>query len=826
MLALLVLTSMAIAAPPPGGSPGATPGAAAASTSGASAGAPGTPAAFFSQSSINFAKPPQGWANWPAGLPVPAGELAHNYYLCYDVVPTADANVPFVLQNVDILDSDRGVADPAKRIPCHSSVPVKNGRPILRGDRLRVAIDMTSVAAKTFFQNVTLLNLNVVLTVAPPIQVTLLRTNLGGTSTAAGLGGNQAPESGDYTQPDYQCFFQVLGYDRPTLQTRGCSGPEIVAKDPASGKWIKVQKDIPKDIMILPWPYTFPGDVIPTIYVSALYTTPQNARTWQPATFYPSGSIVACPGENLCTITSTTGTSRSGASDHEPVWAGPNGMRDGSVIWAPITVDYRLKDPATAPLPDAPDGKPVYQQGDTVVWTSGQTQLEAKVVDWQAQTPVTANTVILCPPPGATMYPLEDERLCSAVAGGTTGISAPQFSTSGIADHDLTWSIDGQKSDQTHRPQAGDIVLWSSENALLQSVVGTWHRQTHYDEFRDVVLCPSGLPAPNDVKLCAAVQSGTSSDTAPASSSEFSNDGTVRWKNGVSWWLQRWQADTTYLTGDGVRCEPAAQKTNLCVASVGGYSGVAEPWWPASSSGPSSPSGAPAAAGAASSSPQRDNQVLWSAFTSATGTPSADQVVNLSSQELTQVHAPDLWGLSTALLYTTKKIPNTYSFAHTVTAGCPTYTPAVPATKTTPAILAVTTPCPDVSVSYQRATDIALMVSPYVFHHFYAKFHDTADGIDVESKWSASKVEDWIPEPIAGFGLNSIGNSYYAGLSLEILVRNLQLVGGYGWIKAPSLTNPVSASGTNTVTPNTYSAYKRAPFIGLAFNIAGLISGH
>lgn len=836
MFASMFLAAAAAAAPPAGGgagggSPSASPAGAAPAAATGSGGAPTSPSGFFSQSAINFSKPADGWSNWWSGFPVPDGERTHNYYLCYDIERTSDANVPFVFKNVDVLQSERGVDDPSKRIPCHSTVPSAHARPILRGDRLRVAVDMSSEAAQAFFQNVSLVDVNVVLTVAPPIQITLLRTNLGGTATTTGLGGNQAPEASNYTQQNYRCFFEMLGFLSTPSSQRVCTKPEIVRQD-AAGNVIKVGER-PRNILILPWPYTFPGDIIPTIYVSALYTTPGNGEAWQAATFYPAGSVVQCPGESLCSVTAVTGTSRSGAADHEPNWATTNGMFDGAMAWLPIaTVDYRLKDPHKAHLDDAPDGKPVYQVGDTVVWTpaSGQGQIEATVVEWKATTVFTPNSVVICPQPGATAYPLHDERLCAAVTGGTSGTLPPQSWVNGVTDHDLTWSVDGQSSDQSHALQPGDEVFWNSSQGPTASIVQPWQGQTSYLSDKSVVLCPSGLPAPNNFKLCAATASGTSGPNPPTWASGSVTDGTVKWQYDVPFWLQRWKPDTVYQVKDAVRCEPAAQKANLCVATVGGYSGQVEPWWTKSSSTPTgagSPAGAAAAAASpASGTPQRDNQVLWGQFTPSSGTPSADQVANLSAQELTQVHAPDLWGLSTAILYTTKRIPNSYSFMHSVSSGCPTYTAAVPATKTTSAVPAMTTDCPGVYASYQRATDIALMVSPYVFHHIYSKFNDSADGIDTETKWSATQPQDWIPEPIAGFGLNSVGNSFYVGLSLEVLVRNLQLVGGYGWIKAPNLTSPISASGTNTVTPNTYTAFHKAPFIGLAFNIAGLISGH
>ena len=356
----------------------------------------------------------------------------------------------------------------------------------------------------------------------------------------------------------------------------------------------------------------------------------------------------------------------------------------------------------------------------------------------------------------------------------------------------------------------------------MQSTVGAWSARTTYQANQTVVV-PSD-PANGLQQLFVATTTGESGDSPPPWSAPVisDNNGNILWTYASSVPANivanapRWKANTLYRTGDVVRCEQTTQKSNLCVANVGGYSGATEPWWSIQSTGPS--------ASAAPATYQRDNQVLWtSAAPSATAAvPSSDQVVNLSVQELPQVHAPSLWGLSTAVLWTTSRIPNSYTFTQPVPmGGCPTTSTAKGVT--------TTTYCPSVATSYQKAGDIALMISPYVFHHLYSKFNrDAPDGIDTESKWSFTNPGDYIPEPIAGFGLNSIGNSYYAGLSLEFLVRNLQVIGGYAWIKAPLLTNPVSSSGppSNTFAPSTYSGFKHSSFVGVAFNIAGLISGH
>ena len=87
------------------------------------------------------------------------------------------------------------------------------------------------------------------------MQVALLRANLGGSTTTAGLGGNQAPEPLDYDNP---CVKQIIGL--VPFDKGGCMGPG----------------DDPPTILILSWPYTFPGDVIPAVTISALYAAPQD----------------------------------------------------------------------------------------------------------------------------------------------------------------------------------------------------------------------------------------------------------------------------------------------------------------------------------------------------------------------------------------------------------------------------------------------------------------------------------------------------------------------------------------------------------------------
>jgi hypothetical protein len=625
-----------------------------------------------------------------------------------------DPSLPFALKPVERIGDSN--------FPCYSIVAPKNERPIFRGDRLRIAINLDDPTTRledpitqAFFQNVSALNLDVVLTAAAPLQPALLRLNLGASTSPAGLGGNQAPEAQNYAGPDYQCFKEILGFASPP------AGGAMPCSGPAGSR---------NNVLILPWPYTFPPDVIPYVYLSAVYTNPDNGGMWQAQRLYPAGSVIQCPGEDQCIVPSTgpgqlIGMPAGTSGTTEPKWPGPNVVSDGAALsWSALSVTYRVNDSAGS---HAPDGRAVFQPGDLVVWNSGQSQIESKVETWQPGHWYVANQSVVICPPDFSFPPVDHESLCIAKSSGMSGTSPP-----------LSWS----------RPLISDNGLhWTYDQGPIN----------------------------------------------PHSS--------------------RWSAHAQYKIGDTIRCEQPSQQRNLCTAGVTGFSGNLEPWWPQNQ-----PTSAPTSQSPAGST--RDNQIPWSAYTpsSTTAASAGDQLANMNGQQLPQVHGPSLWAISTALVYSTGRIPAAYSFKQTVASGCPTLASGAKAA----------TLCPDVSTAYQRGTDIALMVSPYVFHHIYSKFTNGPDGVDAETKWSFNNLADYIPEPILGFSLNSPGSNYYGGLSLELLQRDLQVIWGWTWMKAPFLTNPVSAGGSpaNTVTPNTYTGFAHSHFVGIAFNLAGLISGH
>jgi hypothetical protein len=700
LLWCLLLGSQAVVAAPPtaGGSAGAA-------ASGGGAAASGGGVGQFQPGTMLFFKSGDSWANWSLGLKLPDEEKKQAVYLCYEIVGTDDGNAPFALKPVLRFKNDN---DFKEDFPCYET----NGsdRPIMRGDRLRVAIDLDTPAAKLFFKDVTLIGLNVNLAPAPPIQKTLLRFNLGTAPPAAsGLGSNQAPEAGKADKNGSGgCFLQILRLEAAD-EGKPCTGP----------------KGRPPSVLLLPWKFTLPGDVVASISIQTQYTTPENGGAWTARMWYPAGSVVNCPGEDLCLADPRSSGQISGIK--EPAWPGPGIVQDGKqpspILWTPINASYRTK----GSYPPTPDGKPAYEVNDVIVWQSGQTTVQSTVEPWRPNQRYTANQSVIVVPADPKQGP---QRLFAATTTATSGPKEPFWASPVVPDPEsaasqIFWSYNPNLTEQTRKHQVGDYIVWYSKAAgELHSTVESW-LPSHPYKAGTVILCP-----PDDLVhpvLCAAQNDGISGRRPPPSwKSPTVKDGdaaVVNWTVGINSSLDRWLAQSTYRIGAAVRCEQAAQHGNLCSNSPGGYSGTVEPWWVQQSS--------TTAASTTPAQPQRDNQILWTPFTatSTNAAPSSDATPTISADSLPQTHAPYLFGLSTAVIYITSRLPTSYTFSSVVAAGCAN-SPAAGAGSS------VGTPCPKVITSSQRNADIALLISPYILHSLFSKFTDIPNGIDVESDWN------------------------------------------------------------------------------------------
>ena len=739
----LILTGPALGAAPSAGT--------SAAAGSASSGAGG----LFSPTSTNFAHPEDkdghwvDWGNWYKTIAPPWDPSPKEVLLCYQVRSLRDGNAPFLLRRVPHLMTSDGSVSP---LPCAPIERPRGTRPMLHGDRLYVAVDLTEPGVAEFMKNVSMISLNVTLTVAPSLQPVLFRSNLGTQVTPPSLGGSAAgeelgnPESfGNCAKwlqqganPNDPIMDSCIGlgskYKRYALNAKTLS----ISRDPSVSANVsvlmsslakslslsldanqKVNNLTSRDsVLILPWHYSLPGDVIPAVTLTALYTTPENLQTWQPWQFYPAGTVLKCPAEDECKVAATRPPGLSAGT--EPKWPGIKNVSDGQIVWAPIVPNFKLE----------------------------------------------------------TQHPLE---------------YAP-----------------------------GDHIIWSnSSGAQTKSEIETWRPGQRYIKGQSVIAVRLPVPDPNGslFQLFAAndvTPPGYSGNQEPLWTDPVTSDNhdQVQWKyvsppaNPGAGINERWQPGHPYYPGNVIRCELPSQKANACVAGNSGFTGSQEPWWAPQQSGPA----------ASTATPQRDYQILWSAVTPATSLPAADQPITLVTEQLTQVHAPSLFGVSTAVLRTNKAIANSYSFPTQQSAVCPT------AATTS----AAATTCPQPIASKSRSTDIALLVSPYIFHHINAALNSRAvDGIDTESPWVWNDYQNWIPEPFVGFSLNSIGNNYYAGLSFEVIVRNFQVLVGEAWMKGPLLTSPIISTGAvPTATPETYTGLTRSVFVGVAFNVAGLVTGH
>jgi uncharacterized membrane protein YgcG len=93
-------------------------------------------------------------------------------------------------------------------------------------------------------------------------------------------------------------------------------------------------------------------------------------------------------------------------------------------------------------------------------------------------------------------------------------------------------------------------------------------------------------------------------------------------------------------------------------------------------------------------------------------------------------------------------------------------------------------------------------------------------GFDAERKWRAS---DLFPAPTLSFSLSSPTNDFYIGASSEFQ-RYLQINYGFAIARTPKLATGVFNPAMST-TPTTTQTWSKGGYLGLTFNISGLIQG-
>lgn len=186
-----------------------------------------------------------------------------------------------------------------------------------------------------------------------------------------------------------------------------------------------------------------------------------------------------------------------------------------------------------------------------------------------------------------------------------------------------------------------------------------------------------------------------------------------------------------------------------------------------------------------------DNEVLWSdagttAPSSVTGGPAADQTVSLLNLQFPQVHTLSFYNLAAGVVYSWVRNPGF---------GIP---------------VAAKTSSDQVRTGSNPIVDPVLFLTAYPWP------------IDAESRCGFKCIYKTAPGISVGISLASPASNYYVGGSFELL-RNMQVVSGYGWQKINKLPNPPVAIPTNATSAVTVQTFSGGPFVGITYNILGFV---
>jgi uncharacterized membrane protein YgcG len=227
----------------------------------------------------------------------------------------------------------------------------------------------------------------------------------------------------------------------------------------------------------------------------------------------------------------------------------------------------------------------------------------------------------------------------------------------------------------------------------------------------------------------------------------------------------------------------------------------------------------------------------------ASGQP-ADQNVALENLTLPQTHSLSYFNISTGAVFGFNRFANfgfvpanTLKLPSNLTAGqIPTSKPTsmlavdpvtgctIDAPQNPPPAQATTTNayyCPGQVGLGAHTVDPVLVLTVYF------------PPVDAETPWRLTRRgPDWwrdlIPAPSVGLSLANPTTNFYIGGSMEVGIRNIQVFGGWAFLKMPTrlgapATQPIW-NGTGTVPAvSTVSGFARSPFVGVTYNLSGFI---
>ena len=369
-------------------------------------------------------------------------------------------------------------------------------------------------------------------------------------------------------------------------------------------------------------------------------------------------------------------------------------------------------------------------------------------------------------PPGSIVSPSRtaNGHYYVTASGGISGATEP-----------MTWATLPPAQDNTcswqpygiSNPSQGSALLWGP--SLPYSAGSTVYVPTNQLFYMQTKGDATGKCQSGTVNPFTATPANTFEPDSPATTV----DGTVQWQFVVDVLLDcathEWQAAHPYKISEQVR-DPDTDN-RVYQAIVGGASGQAATKVPFIY-------------------PTNGQRPSWTDIGQyppalvTTASPT-DQVVTLINFQLPQTHTLSYYNLASGVLVTTIR---TKSFGFSTSPSMNNGTP--------------------IQTGSNLIIDPVITLTRYIWP------------FDAERKehWG-----DWKPGISISFSLSSPTSNFYFGGSSEVL-RYIQVEYGFALARVPHLATNVFTP-TSSTTPNTVQSFAKGGYVGLSFNITGLIQG-
>jgi hypothetical protein len=247
-------------------------------------------------------------------------------FLLVPVLPDPNPKTPWNMQPSDWKDFYRSypgaldqITDPEEKkwfkdrahleIPWTPCTTIGPQKPLKMGQTLVIAIDATGLD----LTRLRILNVNVTTLQGNPINATPVRSSFSNSGTAVTQGSNLYLTEMTDTQ-----LGSVLALD----------GGKIARLK----NTLNVRKPKETKQYFLTWPNILPGDIIPTVSISGIYTPPVSGEAWSKETFYSVGSVVTSTSRNGHYYLALHGGVSSDLEPLFPISVVPS-IQDGQILW-------------------------------------------------------------------------------------------------------------------------------------------------------------------------------------------------------------------------------------------------------------------------------------------------------------------------------------------------------------------------------------------------------------------------------------------------------------------------------------------------------------